>query len=1503
MKQFLQEKSSPKTRKGYPSRFLRSVRYGLVILCVFYAGIIEAQKADVSNFYHHFKTSTAAEEATEEYAAKLDSCHILNTVASKINASVQDMNLFNNYYIDTIYNDRVEYVSELLSTINTDADIHEFANKLITKYVALYEKLQTIKKEYPSTATEYSSPKSYKPQATCNPTCSDIGFEAGNMTGWNAYYASNNSTSTKMTYTAMVGGAAGAVTQAANDIVNCKYHTKPTYQVKIMSGTGNDAIAGPIIPVVAPGGGSYSCRLGDTSVGGSRVAIIDQQFTVTAGNTALNYMYAPVVDMPAYNAPHTWGQQPHFIVTITDQTTGDTLQCGKYLVTSSTTDANYTAIYYTVPAYNWQDTIYVAPWKSVFVSLQNYIGHCIDIQATVSDCYPSAIGPHFCYVYFDATCGPFSIIASTPSVCGGNVNLTAPAGGSAYAWTGPGIVGSSTGQVITASASGTYTVTVTSADGCTDTLQKPVTITPTMSVTATSTNAGCATGTATANPTGGTPPYTYKWSNGSTNQKDTGLAPGNYTCTVTAAGCVETASVTIAGGGITATVSNTNVRCNGALTGTATVTPSGGATPYTYTWNNSSTNQILTGAGAGTYTCNVKDAGGCITTQTVTITQPTAITSTTSFTGTPCGATTGSASVAPSGGTPAYTYAWNTTPAQTNSTASNLGGGSYNVTITDANSCTATATVIVPTTNGPHDSIVSSQNVSCFDGNNGNAVAGAAGGTAPYTYSWTGGQTGTMASSLTAGTYTVTATDNTGCPSTTTVTITQPPALRDSITNSVNVLCFGGNNGSAAVGVKGGIPTYTYVWNTTPAQTTTTATSLTAGTYTVDVTDANGCKDSTTVVIIQPAKIVLTPTVFPASCWYKCDGQAIVVPKGGSNPYTYTWSNGSTGPSVNNLCEGKTYSVTVTDAHGCKQDTSVTVLNPPPIVLTTTSSPSMCSKADGSASVTASGGTPGYTYAWNTTPTQTTTTANNLLPGTYTVIITDANTCEDTTKVVVTNISGDTVKIVSVTNILCNGGNNGSATAAASGGTAPYTYAWSPTGGNTTIASNLIAGNYTISATDKNGCVATAVAKVTQPPPVIVLAQGQTICIGQSATLAANASGGTPTYTYNWTPGGSGQSITVSPTGTTSYTVTATDANGCSSPPVIVTVTVRPPLTVKAGPPASICPGSSATIVAIASGGDSVYYYSWAPDGATTSSIQVSPVVTTTYTVIVSDACGTPVAKDSVTITVLPLPVVNLVADTLQGCYPLCVDFTNKTTVAGGTIATSSWTFGDGTSSTNADPNHCYNEPGVFTVSLTVTSSNGCSASKTINNYITAYSHPVADFSLSPQPTDINNPTIYFTDHSTDAYGIVNWLWQFGDGSDSTGVIKNPQHTYKDTGSYCANLQVINEHGCVADTTECLYIEPFFVIYVPNAFTPNNNGTNDLFTAKGVGILDYNMWIFDRWGQQLYHTTDIYGGWNGIVQNGASGQQAQEDTYVWLIEVTDVFHKNHRYVGKVTLIR
>ena len=775
----------------------------------------------------------------------------------------------------------------------------------------------------------------------------------------------------------------------------------------------------------------------------------------------------------------------------------------------------------------------------------------------------------------------------------------------------------------------------------------------------------------------------------------------------------------------------------------------------------------------------------------------------------------------------------------------------------------------------------------------------------PFTYSWSNGATTSAVSGLCPGKYVLTVKDASCNPrqDTANITIAGSGSLTTSITTTP-VKCFGQTNGTATATVSGGITPYTYTWNT--GNTTQTDTGLAAGNYTCVVKDAGGCIDTLKVIVIQPVALTLASTTFPATCSYLCNGQAIIVPKGGTNPYSYNWSNGATVASISNLCVGSTYTITVSDAHGCSHDTTINIATPPPIITTHDSAAALCGKASGTACLTSvTGGTPGYTYSWNTGATSSCLT--NVNADIYQVIITDANKCTDTVSITVPTIPGDSAKLVTTTNEICNGGNTGSATVNVWGGTLPYTYSWSPTGGNATTANGLTAGNYTFSVTDSNGCVYKTYATITQPPPVVVTVPPDTICIGQTATLTATGSGGTPGYTYVWNGTTSSATFTTSPVTTTNYDVQATDANGCTSPVTPVTVAVRNPLIVVAGPPANMCAGSSVTLSATGAGGDGIYTYTWSPSTSLNVSTGVtviaSPTVNTTYTVVIADGCGTPQNQTTVIVIINPSPVVNLIADTLQGCSPLCVNFTDLSTIATGTDTAWDWNFGDGGTSNQQNPKHCYTKPGIYSVSLTVTSSNGCKSSFTINNYITVYSHPVAYFTLSPQPTNIMNPTIYFADHSTDAYGIVNWFWQFGDGTDSTGVVRNPQHTYADTGKYCVNLQVTNTHGCVADTIECLEIEPFFVIYVPNAFTPNGNGVNDLFTAKGVGIIKYQMWIFDRWGQQIYYTTDIYGGWNGVVQGGSSGKEAQEDTYVWLIEVTDVFHKDHRYIGRVTLIK
>jgi gliding motility-associated-like protein len=868
----------------------------------------------------------------------------------------------------------------------------------------------------------------------------------------------------------------------------------------------------------------------------------------------------------------------------------------------------------------------------------------------------------------------------------------------------------------------------------------------------------------------------------------------------------------------------------------------------------------------------------------------------TSVTQSTCGQPNGSASVVASGGTPAYTYSW-APNGGSSASATGLLAGTYTVYITDANGCTISATAVVPNAGSPTATISASANVSCFNGNNGSATVTVTGGTGPYTISWTpSGGTATTATGLTAGSYTVTVTDANGCSATANVTITQPALLTAAITNSVNVLCFGGSNGSATVTASGGTAPYTYAWAPSGG-TSATATGLTAGNYSVTITDANGCTATANVTITQPTQLTIAVAGFSATCNGSCNGQGVCIPSGGTPGYTFSWApGGGTNPSANNLCVG-VYTVYVTDQNGCTINDTAVVNQPTPLVIATSSTTAHCNQADGSACANASGGTPPYSYAWNPSA-QTASCASNIAPGTYTVTITDFNGCTATATVVVPNAAGVVASITGSTMVTCFGNCDGTANAAGNGGNTPYTYAWAPNGGTNANATGLCAGTYTCTITDANGCSDTATVVITQPAALTVATtQVDITCNGAcTGTATANPAGGTAPYTYSWSNGQLTPTATGLCAGT--YSVTVTDANNCTHQ---VSVTINQPTPVVAGAsasPAVICIGGGSTLTASANGGTPGYTYSWwSPINATGSTATITPATTTTYTVTATDANGC-TDTTTVTVTVNPLPVISFTSNPTPatGCAPLCVDFTNTTPNG----VSCFWDFQVATSN-NCTTTQCYQNAGTYDVTLTVTDINGCVNTLTMPAYVTVYPNPVADFTMSPQPTTILNGTIQFTDLSQG--NPTQWAWSFGDVLNSSSTIQNPTFTYTDTGSFQVQLIVTTQYGCSDTAIKTLRIDPDFVLYVPNAFTPNSQGPNDTFYPQGMGVDQdkFKMWIFDRWGNMIWFTETWGRGWDGRANDG--NDIAQIDVYVWKIELYDIFGTKHSYVGHVTLLK
>lgn len=541
-------------------------------------------------------------------------------------------------------------------------------------------------------------------------------------------------------------------------------------------------------------------------------------------------------------------------------------------------------------------------------------------------------------------------------------------------------------------------------------------------------------------------------------------------------------------------------------------------------------------------------------------------------------------------------------------------GGSV---IIDPNTIVACVTNPCPTIN---ISTTSLTNVACYGNTTGAATVSASGGTGSYTYTWTPGNlNGATQSTLGAGTYTVNVLDANSCPGTTTVTITQPASALSVSMSSTATNC-GSNTGTATATPSGGTTGYSYAW--TPSGTTGTINNLAAGTYSVVVTDGNGCQtNGSTTVSANGGPSISVTSSSDVNCNGGSDGTATVSGSGGSGALTYAWSPGSlTGTTQSSLTAGS-YTVTVTDGGGCTNSTTVTINEPSAINLVSSNiTPANCGASDGSASVTVSGGSGGFTYTWSPTG-GSTATASNIAAGTYTIDVEDQNGCAESLTIVVPNIGGPTVTVASSTDATCFGENDGSASVSVTGGTAPYSYNWVPTGGSNDTATNLTAGTYTIAVTDNTGCVGSTTVTIGEPTEIIIDETLTNVnCGAIDGQISTTVTGGSGSYNYLWSPNGE---TTSSLTGLMpgSYGVTVTDANGCVATGSYVLTSIGSlPINVS---PTSVTIQAGETVQLDASGATT---YTWTPSAGlscdTCASTTASPSITTIYTVTGTDATG-----------------------------------------------------------------------------------------------------------------------------------------------------------------------------------------------------------------------------------------------------------------------------------------
>lgn len=606
---------------------------------------------------------------------------------------------------------------------------------------------------------------------------------------------------------------------------------------------------------------------------------------------------------------------------------------------------------------------------------------------------------------------------------------------------------------------------------------------------------GQTNGTATVVVSGGTPVYTYSWAPmGGTAATASNLPAGNYTCTITdATGCTLQKDFTITQpSALTASISGTNISCWGGANGTANMVVSGGTAPYTYDWSPGTPNGDGTASASflstGTYTCVVTDANGCTVSRSIQITQPTVLSLSMSKTDLSCfGNATGSATVSASGGTGPYTYDW--TPGNPagdgTATVTGLAAGLYTVNVSDIYGCTRSMNVTILQPSALSVSTWNVTNIACYGGSTGSATVYPTGGTAPYTFDWGPGNPagdGTNSvSGLSAGNYTCTITDANNCFIVHNVTISQSVSpMSTTLLSSTNVSCYGGANGSATIGVTGGVGGYTFDWapGNPIGDGSPSVIGLAAGNYTCTVTDANGCYVVRNIFITQPSTpLSLTPAgSMNVSCYGGSNGNAAAQVSGGTPPYTFDWSPGNPigdgSPTAFGLSAG-TYTLTATDVNGCSAATTFVIQQPAaPLTISGSSQTNLTcfGSANGAATVLVTGGTGVYSYSWgpgvlsgNGTPTVT-----GLSAGTYTCTVADSNGCTTFQTFVITQPAVLTASQSQV-DLTCNE-NNGSASVTPSGGVGPYEYSWFPTGGTSATATNLAAGTYTCTITDANEC-------------------------------------------------------------------------------------------------------------------------------------------------------------------------------------------------------------------------------------------------------------------------------------------------------------------------------------------------------------------------------------------------------------------------------------------------
>ncbi len=1084
----------------------------------------------------------------------------------------------------------------------------------------------------------------------------------------------------------------------------------------------------------------------------------------------------------------------------------------------------------------------------------------------------------------------------------GTATITANNGATPYTYQWDTNASSQNGPTAVGLAFGSYSITVTDANGCEVTDQVDVPELSSLEYTTASTQLDCFgddNGTATVEVTAGTAPYTYAWN--TTPQQSTstiiGLTSGTYTVTITdGGGCSDISSIDITEPEeLTLALTATDPLCAGE-DGTITTTVSGGTGTYAYTWSNGAPG-ANTNAPAGTYNVIVTDTNGCQVTAESTLSDPAPLTFTATPTDALCnGSNDGIINFSASGGIPPYQYSIDGgLTFFSNNIFDNLAAGIYNVLINDGNNCSANAQEI---TIGEADAITltsSNTAASCNGGADGSATITANNGTAPYTYLWdsnASNQNGPTAVGLTLGSYAVTVTDANGCEATDQVDVPELSSL-EYTSAGTQLNCFGDTDGTATVEVTSGTQPYTYLWNTTPAQSTPTVTNLSGGTYVVTITDGGGCSEVVSIDVVEPTELIvdlLTPT--NALCAGE-NGAISSTVSGGTGTYTYSWNNGMDTPDISTTAG--TYTLIVTDANGCTASAESTITEPASVSLTATPTDVLCNgNNDGTITIAASGGTANFTYSLDGVNFQNENIFENLPAGTYTVFVNDDNDCTANEEITISEPDALALTLAS-TDESC-AGSDGTATVTASNGTGDYTYTWSD-GQNTPTADALNAGNYTVTVTDANGCeIFESIEVISEVQIQVGLTTTDVSCFGASDGEASIIAEGVEPISYQWNANAGNQTTpTASGLSGGTYAVTITDGNDCSKVEEVM-ITEPAPISLALTGEDLACNGTATGTASVAAaGGTGSYLYQW-NDTNMQQSEQITDLAAGTYTVTVTDANGCQVV-DSLLIT----EPIESVSVTGAGSTLDCFGDTNGTITleAGGGTPPYSYSL----------DNENFTQGNIF-IGLTggeyTVYATDATGECTAQGIITVTEPPELTVDAGEDIELMYGDSIVLEAIPSDSIANHTYTWSSYSPDWNLSCTDCPTPWARPLNQIMYTVTIENENGCIATDDVRVFINKEQPVFVANAFTPNGDSFNDVLYVQGGAAAKRVVvfQVFDRWGELIFDNRDTElnnkeTGWDGSYR----GEEMNPAVFVWYAEVEFVDGSRAPFKGHATLIR